>query len=223
LPNGSASKYLSADSGVGKKLSAADAEPEISPGKQKGPRKGDTDAAAGSASQPTGGQENGGPAFVFDSKPASVNLPEHPKSRKRPRGEAGRLIWEDDNLPEPPVGKRKKLKTSSRKNSGASSNNTGTPSGPTTPTHIETEDITAEVEARLRAKEERRQKKEKAEKKRKRESMNSNPDESSTSTRKSKKRKSKKSDGESGLESSKRDKNDDGRSERKEKRQRAEL
>ncbi|OAX85169.1 hypothetical protein ACJ72_00471 [Emergomyces africanus] len=117
----------------------------------------------------TGGSN---PHFVFDKRPMPVSLPQHPRGSRnkssfdndfRARDNGGLI----NNLP---AGKRKRVYSTEH---GEAVNIDNLPTGSST-RFVETEDISAEVEARLKAKEEsRRRRAEKQEKKRKRNSTGS--------------------------------------------------
>ncbi|KAK2753153.1 hypothetical protein FQN54_007979 [Arachnomyces sp. PD_36] len=225
LPSKATNSIFGSDPGSnGKKRMAVDIDPEDAPTRPRSSRKSEKEEEEAHPANGNGQHHhNGGkPTFIFDSKPSSAQtLPEHPKSRKRSRGEDTKVIApeENDNLPTPPAGKRKKTKSTSKSREKTRSPPETVPA-PTTPHPVETEDISAEVEARLRIKEESRQRKnEKAERKRKRESMNSNADEGvATSSRKPKKKKTRNGEGKgSGLESN--GDGDSGKSEKSEKRE----
>ncbi|PGG95533.1 hypothetical protein AJ79_10002 [Helicocarpus griseus UAMH5409] len=118
------------------------------------------------------------PSFVFDKEPAPVSGNQHPKGgKKRPFNVNG--LEEGSNEPKTtfPIGKRKMANPRGRGEPSSGDNVSTTNST----RMVETEDISAEVEARLNAKEEKRRRRtEKRDMKRKRKSTGSNAGEQGT-------------------------------------------
>jgi hypothetical protein len=110
------------------------------------------------------------PSFVFDARPTPVVLPQHLKiGRKRSR-ENEEIDMQDKKELVAPGGKRKKIRGTDRHGSARAS-----PAPNAGFRLVEGEDISEEVESRLKAKEERRRKREqKRGEKRKRDSTNAN-------------------------------------------------
>ncbi|OJD18662.1 hypothetical protein AJ78_01358 [Emergomyces pasteurianus Ep9510] len=111
------------------------------------------------------------PPFVFDKRPFPVSLPQHPRStNKRSLDDDSRARDNGEVTVVLSARKRKKLYSTEH---GEAVNSDNMPTGSST-RFVETEDISAEVEARLKAKEEnRRRRAEKQERKRKRNSAGS--------------------------------------------------
>ncbi|PGH35991.1 hypothetical protein GX50_01161 [[Emmonsia] crescens] len=145
-----------------------DAEPVC-----QGPTTSQSNTQSGNSQHPRDGPNGGGtsiPPFVFDKRPVPVSLPQHLRGRnKRSLDDDGGAGEDDVATTALPAGKRKKIYSSDH---GGAINGDNTSAGIST-RFVETEDISAEVEARLKAKEERRRRAEKKEKKRKRNSTGS--------------------------------------------------
>jgi hypothetical protein len=115
------------------------------------------------------------PSFIFDTRPTPIFLPQHPKNGKKRSRENEAIDMQDPKaIVAPSGGERKKVKGLDRSGGSPTPITTFRPL-------VEGEDISEEVESRLKAKEERRRKRQgKRERKRKRDSANSNAEASET-------------------------------------------
>ncbi|EEQ84438.1 uncharacterized protein BDCG_01243 [Blastomyces dermatitidis ER-3] len=168
MPQHNATRFLS-----GKCVDRVDEQRAMNRGAEsvgQGPATSLPSSQSGSNQHPSDGASATGtpvPLFVFDKTPTPISLPQRPRGRtKRSLDDESRA--EDNGEAITALPKRKRQKFFSIENGDNTSASTSS-------RFVETEDISAEVEARLKAKEEsRRRMAEDRERKRKRNSSGSN-------------------------------------------------
>jgi hypothetical protein len=176
MPHGAASKILLGNSMD--RINAQGGAYRGSPDVGKIPDNAPSPKLSGNAQFNSKKQERGAesnPSFIFDTRPTPIFLPKHRKNGKKRSREDEAIDMRDPKATVAPSGgERKKVKGLYRYGGSPTPTTTFIP-------QVEGEDISEEVESRLKAKEERRRKRqEKREKKRKRDSANSNAEASAT-------------------------------------------